>query len=227
VFSEENPETLKAVNNIAAFLWSQEKYAEAEPYAREAMEKRRHVLGEQHPDTLVSISNVGGLLRDQGRLSEAAPYYREALEKSRRVLGDDHANTLIFTTAMGGVLVAQGNWQDAESLLAPAEARVRKVFRGGNAYRLAALLSSLGTARGSLARDSAGFAAAEANLLEAHAIYSKVPGPSQKSSQACLRAIADFYAQWDRVEPGKGFDTKAAEWKAKLEDPPTTPKSPG
>jgi non-specific serine/threonine protein kinase/serine/threonine-protein kinase len=218
---------LKALNNMGALLWSQEKYAQAEPYTREAMEKRRRVLGAEHQETLISISNMGGLLRDQGKLSEALPYYREAVEKSRRVLGEDHAYTLIFSSALGGVLVAQGNWADAEALLAPGESKVRKAFPGGNAYRLASLLTDLGIARGQLAKDSAAYAAAEANLLEAHSIYTKVPGPSPKGMRMCVRAIGDFYEKWDKAEPGKGYVVKAAEWKAKLERPTTSSKSAG
>jgi eukaryotic-like serine/threonine-protein kinase len=227
VLGEEHPDTLKALNNMGALLWSQEKYAQAEPYTREAMEKRRGVLGEEHQETLISISNMGGLLRDQGRLSEALPYYREAFEKSRRVLGEEHSYTLIFGTAVGGVLAAQQQWTHAEALLAPAEIKVRKAFPGGNAYRLAALLTDLGTARAALAKDTAAFSAAEANLLEARAIYTKVPGPSPKGMRTCVRAIADFYERWDKAEPGKGYDVKAAEWEAKLERPANSSKPSG
>ncbi len=28
--------------------------------------------------------------------------------------------------------------------------------------------------------------------------------------------LADFYTAWDATEPGKGYDAKAAEWRAKL-----------
>jgi hypothetical protein len=124
------------------------------------------------------------------------------------------------------VLVAQGSFDDAEALLAPVEEKVRQVFRGGNAYRLAAMLTSLGTSRAGLAQSSLAFAAAEANLLEAHQIYTKVPGPSPNGPQLCARAIVDFYARWNGAEPGKGYDAKAADWKAKLQDPRTTTKSP-
>lgn len=221
---EEHPDTLKALNNMGALLWSQEKFSRAEPYTREAMEKRRRVLGEDNQETLVSISNMGGLLRDQGRLAEAAPYYREAYEKARRVLGEEHPYTLIFGSAVGGVLVGEKNWTEAESLLSSTEPKVRKAFPGGNAHRLASLLTDLGTTRAALAKEPAAFAMAESNLLEAHAIYTRVPGPSPKGMRACLRAIAEFYANWDRAFPGNGYDRKASEWKARAESSTATSK---
>ena len=227
VFGDMDPETLTAINNMSALLHSQEKYAEAEPYAREAMEKRRIALGENDRETLISINNLAGILRELGQFSEAERLYREAVEKAPGVLGDNSPTTLIFITRLGGVLVDQRKYADAEELLAPAEAKVREAFAGGNAHRLAALLTSLGTARGALAKDSAAFSAAEANLLEACKIYEKAPGPSPTGPRMSLRALVDFYALWDKADPGKGYDLKAAQWQAKLEEvaPSSQPSS--
>ena len=97
-------------------LQVQGKLAEAEPYYREALEKRRRVLGEEHPDTLSSINNMGLLLRDQGKLDQAEPYYSEALEKSRRVLGEEHPDTLTSMSNLAGTLSDQGDLVGARSL---------------------------------------------------------------------------------------------------------------
>ncbi len=218
---EDHADTLAAMNNLGVLLSSMGRYSEAEPYLRDVLERRRRVLGEEDRETLVSINNLGGVLRDQGRLSEAEPYYREALEKSRRVLGEDHATTLIFTTNMGGLLVAEGKWANAVALLAPAESKARKAFPGANAYRLASLLTNLGRARAGLAKDNAEFAAAEANLHEAHAIYAKSPGPSPRDIRDCIRALVEAYAAWESAVPGKGYDAKSAEWNAKLQQSAT------
>ena len=40
-------------------------------------------------------------------------------------------------------------------------------------------------------------------------------------------ARAKFYESWDAAEPGKGYDTKAAEWRAKLPQPAHVPDEPG
>jgi hypothetical protein len=96
---------------------------------------------------------------------------------------------------------------------------VRKVFTGGNARRLADFLMPLGRARAGAGYDSERFKLAEANLLEAHAIYveAKDRGPTHKDTLECVQVLVDLYAAWDKAEPGKGHGDKAAEWKAKLD----------
>ncbi len=54
-----------------------------------------------------------------------------------------------------------------------------------------------------------------------------VPKPTHTSGdrrREALERIGHLYEVWDKAEPGKGYDTKAAEWKAKLDAaPPTLP----
>ena len=77
---------LQSLNNLGNVLRAQGRLREAEPLLREALEKRRRVLGEEHPSTLRSINSLGVLLQAQGRLREAEPYFREALEQQQRIL---------------------------------------------------------------------------------------------------------------------------------------------
>ena len=157
---------------------------------------------------------------DEGKLVEAEPYLRDGLEKSRRVLGNENDDTLTAINGMGGLLVAQGKQAEAIALLAPAEVATRKAFPGDNAFRLASFLMHLGKARSGLGE----FAAAEPNLLEAHDIFARTQPPRYKRDlRDCIQAIVDLYASWNAAERGKSYDTKAAEWKMKLDElgPPT------
>lgn len=133
-----------------------------------------------------------------------------------RKFGTEHPDSLVSITRMGGFRVAQNKHAEALTLLEPIEGDARKVFTGGNAYKLAILLMNLGKARAGLAKTGADFAAAEANLLEAHAHFVKAPGPFPQDTRSCTQALADFYNAWDKSEPGKGYAAKVAEWKAKL-----------
>ncbi|MBX3323126.1 MAG: tetratricopeptide repeat protein, partial [Phycisphaeraceae bacterium] len=186
---------------------------------REAVEKSRRVLGEEHPNTLIFIHNMGALLRAQGKLDQAEPLFREAMENSRRMLGEEHPNTLTFISNMGLLLRQQGRHQDAIDMLVPAEPAVRKQFTGGNAPRLGLLLTTLGRARVGFGYDAERFALAEANLLEANAIYvdAKDRGPAHKDTLECVQALVDLYTAWDEAQPDAGHDKKAAEWSAMLE----------
>ncbi len=76
---------------------------------------------------------------------------------------------------------------------------------------------NLGKARAGLAKDLADFAAAEANLLEAHANFVEAPGPFPKDTRDSVQALVDLYAAWDKAELGMGYDAKAEAWKAKLD----------
>jgi non-specific serine/threonine protein kinase/serine/threonine-protein kinase len=217
VLGDTHPSTLGSVNIMGSLLWEQGKFAEAEPYFREAMEGRRRALGDEHPDTLHSISSVGAVLHSQGRLAEAEPYYREALEKGNRVHGEQHAATLVFAANLGRVLEKQGEYQKAIDLLWPREPAARQAFTGAGAWRLAASLTTLGSARTGLGYEPERFTLAQSNLLEAHTIYLETRGPTHKDTLACTQALIDLYTAWHAAEPDNGYDLKAAEWRAKLE----------
>jgi serine/threonine protein kinase/Tfp pilus assembly protein PilF len=219
VLGEEHPDTITSINNRGFLLQAQGKLAEAEPYYRDALEKGRRVLGEKHPHTLRSISNMGFLLKAQGKLAEAEPYYRDALEKYRRVLGEEHPDTITSVSLVVPLDLAQSKDREALDLAEPFEPAARKAFSGGNAPRLATFLTLLGRARVGVGYDRARFALAEANLLEAHAIFlaAKNRGPSHTDTLECMQTLVDLYTAWDKAEPGNGYAAKAAEWKASLD----------
>jgi tetratricopeptide (TPR) repeat protein len=221
VKGEEDPDTLRAINNLGIVLSEEGKPKEAEPYLREALEKHRRLLGEEHPDTVQSLVTLGGMLLDEGKLDEAEPLLREATEKSRRVLGDDVANTWISMALLGRLLVDKGRFAEAEQLLAPSEEAARKALGETSAPQFASFLVGLGRAR----IGTHAFAAAQANLLEAQSISSKLPGTRQELMGKYIQALVDLYVAWNTAEPGKGYDAKAVEWKQKLEalDAPSSP----
>ena len=222
VLGKEHPDTLILIHSLGHLLLAQGKLAEAEPFCREAFEKRRRVLGDEHPDTLASMNNMGGLLEDQGKLAEAEPFYREALEKRRRVLGEESRNTLISVNSAGRLLYAQGKHHEAVDLLVSVQHAAREKFDGVYARRLADSLTVLGRARVGVGFNAERFTLAELNLLEAYPIYlaAKDRGPTHKDTLACVQGLVDLYSAWHTAEPDQGYDSKAAEWRVKL-DPAT------
>ena len=195
------------------------QYPAALPLQESALATRRRVLGEEHPDTITSINNMGVLLQSQGKLAEAEPYYRDALEKSRRVLGEEHPNTIISVSLMLRLKLDQRAPREALKLALTYEPAARKRFTGDNAWRLADFLTPLGRARVGVGYDAERCALAEGNLLEAHAIYvaAKNRGPTHKDTLVCVQGLIDLYAAWNTAEPGKGYDAKAAKWKATMD----------
>ncbi len=214
VKGDSHPNTLSSIASMGWLLCDQEKLNEAEPYLREALEKCRRVLGDEHPITLGSIAGLGTLLLAQGNLNEAEPYLREGMDGGRRVLGKEHFQTLGYIINLGMLLQAQSKYAETVELLAPIEASSRKAFVDGIAWRLARLLMTLGKARMGLGE----FTTAEANLLEAQPIFVQSRGLMHKDTRECTQALVDLYTVWHTVEPDNGYDTKAAEWKTKLDE---------
>ncbi len=61
-----------------------------------------------------------------------------------------------------------------------------------------------------------GFAKAETLLLAMHEQIVASSGESPSKIQASIEHLAKFYESWHAAEPGKGYDAKAAEWRAKF-----------
>jgi tetratricopeptide (TPR) repeat protein len=116
------------IGNMGGLCIAQGKLSEAETYCREALEKRRLVLGDEHFNTLNSIINMGAVLQLQGKLAEAEPYFYEALEKTRRVLGEQHPDTLTAINNMGVSLRAQDKLSEAEPYYREAMEKSRLVL---------------------------------------------------------------------------------------------------
>jgi len=169
---------------------------------------------------------LADLYESIGLYDAAFPLQESALATRRRVLGEEHPNTLGSTGNMGGLLRDQGTQQEAIDLLSPAEPAARKAFTGDNAWRLAAFLTTLGRARVALGYDAERFKLAESNLLEAHPIFVQTRGETHKDTLGCVQGLIDLYIAWEAGEPGKGYDVKAAEWKAKLDAAPAPPAEP-
>ncbi len=219
VLGEDHLDTVTWANNLSSLLREQRKFAEAEPLVREVLAKQRRDQGNDHMITIVTINNFGILLEETGKLAEAESTLREAAERARRVLGEGHPIALAVVIRLGQLLASRGSATEAVALLAPIEAKARKTYTGAEVHRVARLLLGLGKARISLAKTPEDYAAATANLIESRELYVKVRGPNHGETRASTQALADAYSARDKAEPGKGYDARAAEWKAKLGAP--------
>jgi len=77
------------MHNYAWTLTNEEKYAQAESLATQALAGRQRVLGKEDPETMQSVNNLAVLYKRTGRLDQAEPLYRQDYEVSRRQLGDE------------------------------------------------------------------------------------------------------------------------------------------
>ena len=100
----------KTMNGQAEALYTQGKYAQAQPLFEKALEIRRRLLTDDHPDTAESYDNVAYNLNAQGKYAAAQPLFEKALEIRRRLLTDDHPDTAISYNNVAYNLDAQGKY---------------------------------------------------------------------------------------------------------------------
>jgi tetratricopeptide (TPR) repeat protein len=123
-----DPALAATLINLGAALQRQEKYAAAEPYLREALERHRRDKGEDHPLTIQDVNNLAALMMDLGNLAEAETLAKEALAKCRRFFGNEHSNTLKTMNVLGHVLAERGNPSETEPYYREALETGRRVL---------------------------------------------------------------------------------------------------
>jgi tetratricopeptide (TPR) repeat protein len=106
---------------MGQLLQAKGKLAEAEPYYRDALEKRRRILGEQHQSTLISIRDMGSLWIDEGKPGAAAALLAPAEAAMRKEFTGENAYWLAkYLLSLGMARSALGQYADAEANLIEA-----------------------------------------------------------------------------------------------------------
>ena len=89
-------------------VFAQDKFAEAEPEARKALEIRRKVQGDRHPATANARLELANNLRMQGKSDEADKLYKQAVEICETELGRKSALTIHVVNGLAYHLLYQG-----------------------------------------------------------------------------------------------------------------------
>jgi hypothetical protein len=195
-----------SIHNMGGLLHDQGKLEEAERYRREALDRRRRVLGNDHPDTLEAMLSLGKVRADQGQLDEAERLLRESADGRRRVLGNQHADTLSSIGELGSVLDARGRERDAEALLRESVTGYRALQPPDP--RLGIQLWRLGNI---LAKRRA-FMEAEPLLLQAHEVLAQSESLNGRNARRAAESLLRLYEAWGRPD-------RAAEWRSKAAAP--------
>ncbi len=117
---------MEAYNQYKA-LNAQGRYAEAEPFARKALELSRKEFGPDHPHTGAFLNNLALLHQAQGRYAEAEPLYKRALAIDEKALGPEHPNVANSLENYAALLRDTGRTAEADKLEARAKAiRVKR-----------------------------------------------------------------------------------------------------
>ena len=107
----------RASNDLAQLLQHTNRFGEAEPLMRRALEIDVATLGEQHPTVAISLNNLAALLQATNRIEEAEPLMRRALEIDVATLGEQHPNVAIHLNNLATLFGDTNRIEEAEPLM--------------------------------------------------------------------------------------------------------------
>ena len=104
------------LHGLADAKSSQEKYDEAEKWARQAVEMHRRVHGDRHPETAWGLMTWASALKGQRKFADAEPPLREALAIFREYYAPEHDAIQGVTENLKLVLQAKGDRAGLDAL---------------------------------------------------------------------------------------------------------------
>ena len=217
----DHPLSLEIRSNLAwALYYMAEEQVQSHPDLRrprlersmalgeEALAGRTRVLGEEHPETLTTLANLALTCKALGMYEKAIEMQRRELDLVTRVLGDEHPDTIVSMANYGKMLREQGKYEEALAIFERSVRAARKALPPDNP----GLAFNVGWYGGTLLRLER-FSEAEAAFIEARGIIARSLGEDHPIAGAMAKDLVLLYETWDKAEPGKGYDAKAAEWR--------------
>ncbi|CAN5403326.1 hypothetical protein BH09PLA1_BH09PLA1_09370 [soil metagenome] len=212
MFPGDHHEVAISLNNLANVLAALKNSAEAESLYKEALEMRRRLFPNGHADVAATLNNLATFYLSKRDYAAAEPLAREAVEMWKRLFPGDSPYVANGLNNLGSILQGRGDLAGAETLLQQSLDMRHRLYGADDArtytsmYKLASVL----VARSQYAR--------AAPLLEsAIAGAAAKLGPTHNATQSEMSLAVSLYESWDKSEPGKGYDLKAAGWKTKLD----------
>ncbi|MGH7177849.1 MAG: tetratricopeptide repeat protein [Tepidisphaeraceae bacterium] len=210
--------------NGAALLQNAGDNVSAEPILVELMGHWEKAGKKDYPWMAATLNGYAKCLTLRNDFAGAEPLFQQALAMRQRLKPAAHPELAYMLNDYAEALFKHGNPAGAESLLREC----LEFLRGAQKPRpqdIAEATRSLGEVLVKLGR----FAEAEPLLLESQpAAINAPPTPTQSveaRKRTSLERIVELYEQWDKSDAGHGHDAKAAEWRAKLNELPTTAPS--
>jgi kinesin light chain len=107
---------LISIRRISSFLGKRNKFKEAEPLCKRALEIREKCLGPSHPDVAKQLNNLALLCQNQGKYEEVETYYKRAIEIYTKSLGPDDPNVAKTKNNLASAYLKQQKYKEAEQL---------------------------------------------------------------------------------------------------------------
>jgi len=104
VLSQEHPDTLVSMLNLALTYRNQGQLIKAEDLEVQVVETSLRLLSQVHSVILAIMGNFASTYADQGHWKEAEEVQIQAVNKLRMTLGEDHPVTVIAIASLASVL---------------------------------------------------------------------------------------------------------------------------
>ncbi len=199
---ENDPETLRAMHQLAMILHDQGKIYEAAHMYEEVLSKLREVLGRFHRDTLRAMNNLALVYHYEldNRQKDAEALYQEALAGQQEMLGKIDIETIRTQTNLATLYSMTGRVAEARILLVNAIAALRDSVGNdhpntiGTIANLAIVLAQNGEPE-----------EAEGYFLEVLELRRKVMGPNHTDTAAAANNLGYLYFETERYEEAEKY----------------------
>lgn len=208
---DEHLETLTSMSNLTTVYQSQGRSDEAEAMQRRIVEISRRVLGPDHPKTLLSLNILASTLMQQRKMDEAEPLLVQCYEGYRKKYGDAHTDTLASMNNLANIYFATKRFDDAATMANRSLDAARELY-GDHHLEVALVKGTLAN----IYRWQKQFAEAEPLALQTYEWMTSHFGPDHPYVRQATEIVIRVYDQWGKPEI-------AAQWKAKLPQPPAAP----
>ena len=92
---------MKVFQEQVMVFYNQGRYAEAVPFAQQALAISEKINGPEHPATATGLNNLGSLYESMGDYAKAEPLLKRSLAISEKVLGPEHPDAAISLLSLG------------------------------------------------------------------------------------------------------------------------------
>jgi len=119
---------LKCLSSLSNCYCGQEKYNEAEKFARQGLDESRMLFSSSHPESHVHTFTLALILASNGKLDEAEALQKDCIEKRKLTLGDKHPLYFLSLGNLGAILSKGNRFDEAEAIWKQCSDRERKVL---------------------------------------------------------------------------------------------------
>jgi tetratricopeptide (TPR) repeat protein len=202
LYGSNSSKVADVLESLANIRRVQNSLAEAEDYARQALQTREAALGREDMNTGYSCTLLAVVLAKRGKYDEAERMARQSLGIFDKTLPTDHQYVAASEHVLGEVLLAKGEPAAAESVLFGAVNRWRRTK--APAWRIARSESALGEAIYRQGRA----AEAERYLTQSYKVLAADDNADREARISAQERVTRFYT--DRGERRKLEDLMLA-----------------